>query len=280
MVSDEEEEEENIVEEASEWDGTFEPVTVIDSDECSFVVTGLEESSYGDFVLNIELENKSSEGTYSFDLIDLSINGITGTGIYYEDLAPGEKITDVVDLSVWNDLEEWEIDELSDITDIKISMQVDNAEDMSEVAYKEAHIYPQGEENAIAYHREDQDTDLVLFDNDYAKVVYIQTLYGTDAGMAFDLYVENKTDTDELFTIENIMINDAETNPFWLLYVDAGECSFSYIKWSASELEEAGIEDIEAVTDLIAIQFDFRAVKVEDFTDYFNETCSLNLQLY
>lgn len=148
MVSDEEEKEENIVEEASEWDGTFEPVMVIDSDECSFVVTGLEESSYGDFVLNIELENKSSEGTYSFDLIDLSINGITGTGIYYEDLTPGEKITDVVDLSVWNDL------------------------------------------------------------------------------------------------------------------------------------EEAGIEDIEAVTDLIAIQFDFRAVKVEDFTDYFNETCSLNLQLY
>ena len=99
-------------------------------------------------MLNIELENKSSEGTYSLDLIDLSINGITGTGIYYEDLAPGEKITDVVDLSVLNDL------------------------------------------------------------------------------------------------------------------------------------EEAGIEDIEAVTDLIAIQFDFRAVKVEDFTDYFNETCSLNLQLY
>lgn len=140
----------------------------------------------------------------------------------------------------------------------------DNDWEAEDVASETVHIYPYGEDKAVTFVRESQDSDNVIVDNDY--VTAIITGYEEDSiwGYTANLFLVNKTDKEVMFSVDEASVNGYMIDPFWANSVGAGKCAFSTIAWSDDSLEENNISEVES------IEFTFSASDNEDWTaDYF-----------
>lgn len=279
--SDEEADEESAVETEEEIEEepeiTFESLTAVDNEECSIVITGIEEDKIWGYSLNVQLENKSSEITYRFSVQDAAINGVSATDIFSVEIAPGKQAIDTISFSNIDELQE---NEIGDFTDIKLHFKVYDSDDWRADAAAEVtvHVYPYGEENAVAYTREDLDTDYILVDDDNVKAVVMGYEIDSIWGYKINLYLENKTEAEAMFSVDKASINGIMCDPFWAKTVVAGDCAFSSITWYESSLEEIGITDLE--NEIETIEFVFRAHNSDDYSmdDYINETFTLTPQ--
>lgn len=55
---------------------TFNEITVVDNDECSIAITGIDPDNFWGYSLNVNLENKSSEKTYMFSVLNAAVDGV------------------------------------------------------------------------------------------------------------------------------------------------------------------------------------------------------------
>ena len=270
--SDEPEEQAQETEAAAEAEDeiTFEGMTVVDNDECSIVITGIDE----DYVLSVELENKSSDITYMFAVSTASVNGVEADPLYAEEVAAGKKSTGSIDFSWDSTLEENGIDVF---TDIELSFHVYDSDDWSAdyVAEETVHIYPYGEENATVFERESLDTDIILVDNDQVTVTVISCGEDSFWGYEIELFIVNKTDTEAMVAVDEASINGYMCDPLWAKSVPAGKCAFSSMYWYDSELEELGITDYSEIEE---IEFLLTAYDNDDWTgdNWVEEVITLN----
>ena len=279
--SDEAEESDEIEETADEEDAsateqsiTFDSLTVVDNDECSIVITGIDPDGMWGYTLDLELENKSEDKTYMFAVQDTYANDVEVSGIFASEVAAGKKAIESMYFSTTT-LEE---NGVGDITDIEISIHVYDSDDWSsdDVADETVHVYPYGEENAASFVRESQESDQVLVDDDNVTVIVIG--YDADSiwGYAVDVYLVNKTDASAMFTVDDASVNGYMSDPFWATSVAGGKSSFASITWYDSSLEELGITDPE--NEIEEIEFVLKVYNYDDYTmdDYVNETVTLN----
>ena len=159
-------------------------------------------------------------------------------------------------------------------TDIELTFKVYDSNDWSAdpVGKETIHVYPYGEENAVAFVREAQATDNVIIDNDYVTVIV--TGYEDDEiwGYTANLFLLNKTDKTVMFSVDDASVNGFMADPFYATSVSAGKCAFSSMAWSDTTLEENGITEVEEIEVL------FRAYDADDFMgeDFANEVITLN----
>ncbi len=248
---------------------TFDEMTIVDNDECSIILSDYSETSSG-CTIKAELENKSSEITYMFAIDDGAVNGVTSDPFFATTVAPGKISNETISFSD-SDL----IDNgIGEFTDIEIAFRVYDYDDWTaDAAFEETiHVYPYGEENATQYVRESQDTDIVIVDNDY--VTAIVTGFEPDGfwGYTVNLFLLNKTDSEAMFSADDVSVNGYMCDPFFASSVSEGNCEFTSMSWSDSDFEDNGIEDVEE------IEMQFRAYNYDDWSadDYFNETVTLN----
>ncbi len=250
-------------------DGSFEPFTAVDNDECSIRITSLENDSFFGYCVNVQLENKSESKTYMFSLSNASIDGVDCTATLAEEVTPGKQANDKI-YFLDSDLTE---NGLADYTDLELTFRVYDTDDWlaEDVAKETVHVYPYGEANASRFVREARETDYVILDNEY--VTAIVTGYEEDAlfGYTVKLFLVNKTDTVVMFSVEDASVNGLMLDPFYAKSVSAGKCAFSEMDWYDSAFEENGIETVEN------IEFTFRAYNYEDWLadDYANESITL-----
>lgn len=81
-------------------------------------------------------------------------------------------------------------------------------------------------------------------------------------GYTLNVYLENKTDKELMFTVDNVSINRYMCDPFWAESVAAGMKSNSSISWFESTLAENSISDVEEITFTL---------RVYDANDFFAE---------
>lgn len=253
---------------------TFESLTVVDNEECSIVITGIDEDNIWGYALEVELENKSADKTYMYAVQSAAINGVQTDPFYAEEVAAGKKSLDEIYFDA-DELAEYGVDT---VTDIEISMHVYDSDDWTadDVAEVTVHVYPYGEENAVTFERESQETDNVLVDNDYVTVIV--TGYEMDSiwGYTVNVYLVNKTDSEVMFSVDDASVNGYMADPIWAESVSAGKCAFDSIYWYDSTLEEIGITDPE--NEIETIEFSLRAYNNEDWSadDYVEQTVTLN----
>ncbi|MCD8190466.1 MAG: hypothetical protein LUD78_09665 [Clostridiales bacterium] len=249
---------------------TFEELVVVDNDECVIKLTGIDPDNMWGYTVNAELENKSSEKTYMFSVVSASVNGVASDPLFASEVAAGKKANEEISFSD-STLEE---NGVVDYTDIALTFRVYNSDDWSEddVAYETVHVYPYGEENAIAFVRESLDTDTLIVDNDEVSVIVTGYEYDDIWGYTVNLYLENKTETEVMFSVNDASVNGYMIDPFYAESVPAGCCAFGSMSWYEDELEENGISEVEA------IEFQLTAYDNEDWAgDYFvDETVTLN----
>lgn len=247
----------------------FEEMTVVDNDECTVKITGIDPDNMWGYTLEVYLENKSAEKTYMYSVTASSVNGVQNDPLFAAEVAPGKKSNEEIN---YVDSELAEI--IGTFTDIALSFRVYDSEDWTAepVAETTVHVYPLGEENATAYVRTAEDTDTVLVDNDYVTVIAIG--YESDEiwGYCANLYLVNKTDTEVMFSAEEVSVNGYMCDPFYACAVGAGTCAFSTMSWMDSTFEDNGIKEVEE------IEMRLRVYDYDDWTadDFVNETVTLN----
>lgn len=247
----------------------FEELTVVDNDECVIKITGIDPDDFWGFTLKVQLENKSAQTTYMFSVDGASINGVETDPFFATEVAPGKKSNEDINFS------DDELEELLGLyTDISLSFQVYDTNDWlaDPVAETTVHVYPYGEENATVYSRKGLETDTVILDNEYVFATVIDYEYDDIWGYTANLYLINKTDTDVMFTAEDVSVNGFMCDPYFAASVGAGNCAFASITWSDTSFAENGISAVEE------IEMTMRAYDYEDWLaeDFANETVTLN----
>ena len=258
---------------ATDTEITFESKKVADNEECSIKITGIDEGGLlSDLTLSVKLKNKSADVNYMFSIESAYINGVDADPYWAESVAAGKSAVDTIafDMGTLNDYG------IESATDIELTFLVYNDDDWSEdyVVDKTVHIYPYGKENAAAYERESQESDIVLMDNDSVTAILIG-YEADDTWGEYYLYVYlvNNTDKDVMFSIDDSSVNGYMADPFWACTVNAGKSAFSTIAYSESTLEEIGITDME--TEIETIEFKLTAYDDASMDTFAEKTITL-----
>jgi hypothetical protein len=104
---------------------------------------------------------------------------------------------------------------------------------------------------------------MVLVDNESICVKITGAETDPIWGYTVHVYLENKTDQDLLFTVDNVAVNRYMCDPFWAESVAAGMKSNSSISWFESEFEENGIESVEEIRFTLRV-YDSKNFSAED----------------
>lgn len=168
-------------EESTENDNTenqivFEEVVAIDNAECAVKITEIDPDNMWGYTLKAQLENKSTEKTYMFSVESASINGVQCDPMFASEVAAGKKANEEINFST-DTLEE---NGIVEYTDIELTFKVYDSNDWSAdpVGKETIHVYPYGEENAVAFVREAQATDNVIIDKGGGIVAGVFYLLG------------------------------------------------------------------------------------------------------
>lgn len=248
---------------------SFTEVIVVDNDECSIKITGIDPDNIWGYTLKALFENKSTDKTYMFSVESAAINGVQCDPLFAAEVAGGKKSNNDINFST----DKFEKNGVGDYTDIELTFRVYDSNDWlaDPVAYESIHIYPYGEDKAVQFVREAQPNDTVIVDND--SVTVIVTGYEDDSilGYTVNLFLLNKTDKNIMFTVDEVSVNGFMADPFYATTVSAGKCAFSSMSWSDTTFEENGITAVEE------IEFKLRAYDSDDFMadDFANEVITL-----
>ena len=242
---------------------------LIDNDECSIILTGIEPESDLGYVVKARLENKSSDKTYMFSVDRAAINGVALRGVMESDVAPGKKVNEAISF-VDDELKKAGID---DYTDIELTFNVYDYYDLSAepVTSETVHIYPYGEDKATTFVREPQPSDNIIMDNEYGTAIV--TGYYDDSlwGYTVQLYLINKSDKNLLFIAGNTSVNGFIMDPFFCPLVPMGKTHFDTMSWPKETFEKNNITQVDE------IKFDLRLEDGDDSSvkEYVNETVTL-----
>ncbi len=201
---------------------------------------------------------------------DASINGVESDPFFATTVTAETKANKDINFST-STLED---NGITEFTDIEITFRVYDSDDWlaDDVANETVHVYPYGEENAVRYERETLASDTVLADNEYVKVTV--TGYEEDSiwGYSVNLFLENKTDSEVMFSVDDASVNGYMADPFYAKSVPARKSAFSSMSWSNSTFEENGIDEVES------IKFTLKAYDSDDYSKdkYFNDTVEWN----
>lgn len=248
---------------------SFTEVVAVDNAECLIKITGIDPDNMWGFTLKAQLENRSPDKTYMFSVDSAAINGVQCDPLFAKEVAAGKKANEEI-----NFLDDTLAENgIGDFTDIELTFRVYDSNDWTadEVAKETIHIYPYGEDKAVKFVREPQESDHVIIDNEYVSVTV--TGYEEDDiwGYTVNLFLLNKTDKNVMFSVDEASVNGYMADPFYAASVSAGKCAFSSISWSDTTLEENSITNIEQ------IEFLFRAYDEDNWTDddFVKETITL-----
>lgn len=228
----------------------FSELTVVDNEECTIKITGIEPDNIWGYTLNLYAENKSAEKTYMVSVENASVNGVVNDPFFATEVAAGKKANG--DIS-FPDLEE---NGITDYTDIEMTFRVYDSNDWSTdpVALETVHVYPYGEEKATTFVRETQASDQIILDDGNVTVTVLG--YEEDGlfGYTVKLFLQNKTDTEVMFSMDEASVNGYMADPYYASSVPAGKCAFSDVSWMDSILEENGITSVEEIEFLLSVR--------------------------
>ena len=105
--------------------------------------------------------------------------------------------------------------------------------------------------------REDEDSaleaveqDVVLVDDENCTMKLVSISPDNDWGYTWNVFMENKTDKNLMFSLDNVSINGVMCDPFWASIISAGKKSNEEISWMTEDFEQLGITDVTVVYPL------------------------------
>ena len=108
--------------------------------------------------------------------------------------------------------------------------------------------------------------EIVLAENDNITVKITAIEENSIFGYTLKVFLENKTDKELMFTVDDVSVNGFMCDPFWATSVAGGKKSNSSIFWSESNFEENGIEEVEEITFTLRV-YDSNDILADDLLE-------------
>ena len=225
---------------------------LVDNELFSITAKSIDEDSEYGYLVNLLIENKSPDKTYTFGIQKGQVNGVEVDPYTIIFINPGKKANITVFIE---NLKEYGIEEY---TDIELIVNVTEGKYTYDEPYtmsESIHIYPYGKENAGKFVYEAKAGDQVLVDNEYVTVIYTGDNKENELGYSISLYIVNKTDKDITVSGDDMSINGYMVGADFFKDVSAGKVSLSNIQWyeetfKENDIDESKINDIEFSLDI------------------------------
>ena len=225
---------------------------LVDNELFSITAKSIDEDSEYGYLVNLLIENKSPDKTYTFGIQKGQVNGVEVDPYTIIFINPGKKANITVFIE---NLKEYGIEEY---TDIELIVNVTEGKYTYDEPYtmsESVHIYPYGKENAGKFVYEAKAGDQVLVDNEYVTVIYVGDNKENELGYSINLYIVNKTDKDITVSGDDMSINGYMVGADFFKDVSAGKVSLSNIQWyeetfKENDIDESKINDIEFSLDI------------------------------
>ena len=247
-------------------------IVLIDDENITFKITDIDPNGEWGYTLSVYLENKS-DLNLMFTLSDAAINHVMCDPYWGTDVPAGKKINDTID---W-DTEDLAYYGIEDVRVIDLAIRVyDNddwqADDLIDSVYT---IYPQGDtaETLQLPARQTTEGEAVLVDNENVTFSVLGSYVDETWGYTLVCFLENKTDTYLMFSMDDVSVNGYMCDPFWGTEVMPGMQAYAEIDWNEDDFETNGIETVTEVEFTLSVydNVDWSA------DDLVNETFTLSL---
>ncbi len=115
--------------------------------------------------------------------------------------------------------------------------------------------------------------EIVLADDENVTVKITAVEEDSLWGYTLKVYLENNTDKELMYTLDEVSVNGFMVDPYWATTVASGKKANSTIHFMDTALEENGITEIEEIT------FTLRICDNGDWLadDIFNDSFTINL---
>ncbi len=228
----------------------FPETVLVDDENCTVIITGFEEDPLWGYTMKAYLENKTDK-ELMFSLDNSSINGFMCDPFWAVRVTPGMKANERIHF-LTSDLER---NGITSPTALSFTLNIYDSNDFTAeyLVGQVFTLYPQGENAVQEYVRTPIDGEIVLFDNEYATMIVTGTEPNDLWGFGLNVYLENKTDKNLMFSTMDVSVNGFMCDPFWATEVAAGMRSNTTISWFSETLSESGIEKVETITMPITV---------------------------
>ena len=235
----------------------LENATLFDGEDASFTITKVEDNDHLGMQLHVQCLIKSSRDLmFSWDTV--SVCGYMYDPMWAVEVAAGKTANTTIDLDTYA-LENMGIGSVDEIT---FTLRISDAEDWMKAPLTEAvhTIYPTGlnADTLVLPPHPAYKTQVVIAEDENFRFV-VEDAFDDVSAYVLQVYVENKSDRNLMFSWDQVSVNGKMIDPFWAVSVAAGKRAVSEVSFSRVDLEANGITDVSGI--------EFKLV-VSDYDDW------------
>lgn len=223
----------------------FQETVLVDNDDLLFKITAIVNDPIWGYTLKAQMENRTDKDLM-FSLNAVSVNGFMCDPFFAATVTAGMKANKDISFSK----DDFKAIGIEAVTDVTFTLRVYDSDDVTddEILEEVFVIYPMGKENARDYPRQEQETDIVLFENEDCAMIVTGFETGSIWGFQAQVYLVNKTDDTLMFSVGDAAINGFMCDPFFAQSVAPGKQCVTDISWTKDALQENGIDKVEKIT--------------------------------
>ena len=231
---------------------------VVDNDQCSLVITGVEDSRTS-VKFSVVCENKTSDKTLMFSEDGVAVNGWSYTSLFVNEVAAGKKKTDTLSFSK-STLKKYGIEYIDELL---LCLRIYDSDDwLADAVVKDVfYVYPTGKTKDEVWYAERTAApgDALIVDNDDCTFIICsaQAEKGIFSAYKLNVYLKNKTDSAATFSWDDTSVNGFMCDPFWAASVPPGCSSYSEISFSSSSFKDNNIETVEEIEFELSVYNDY-----------------------
>lgn len=236
----------------------LENLTLADNDVCAFRISSVDPDGDKGYTLEVYLENKTS-APLSFSIEDASLNGYMCSP-YWSAQLDAESGADMRIFWYSTDLE---LNGITTVRSIEFTFKACEGygEDKEDKFTGSFEIFPYGDavEALAADRRQPVEGEIVLVDD--GDFMFSITEFDAKSAFAYaiNVYLDNKSGKNVMFTLETATINGYNCNPYWAAKVPAGKRANAFVSWMEYDLDNYGIVSVDE------IEFNLRVYDADDW---------------
>lgn len=241
-------------------------ISLLETEEYTVTLTRIYTNDYGEYAWTLYIEN-NSQHNINITLDDVSLDGVMCDPFWADNVSAGMSASSEV--SWYEDLTEYGI---SDPSVIEGTLEIYDSDSYDDYYSGNIRVTPQGEDKVQYILRDAQETDQVLLDNDYLTVTYTSLVTDDYGDTIMNLYIENKTDSTVMVSLEDCSVNGFMCDPYWADTIAGGKVNYGQITWGKEAMTNIEVTAPEDITD---ISFTLTAYNYDSYEDYAQESVSV-----
>ncbi len=227
---------------------TMENQVLVDNDMFRVTLLSIVPHDYAaGFVIYVKCENKTPDKTLWFDVGSSVVNGYEVDSIFIEEIGPQRKSVSKMRITG----EVFDLGVLTTIDQLSFNLEISEVDHPSDENLLEQNfsVYPTGltAEQIVIPERPQFPVEEVVVDNDQFTVVIYGSGMNDFGDFDLNLYIENNTDAPLRYELQDVLINNASIEPYWVCTVPAHTRAFALMRLYETEMQEAKITKIEKI---------------------------------